>query len=707
MAPSTLRFAFAALLCSFLGALHLVLSPAPAPERYVRIARAELRASCDDPSSARALVLEGPLMENLIVKETPSIPVGGCLRASLAEPTRVSSATLQLTGGAVYELWMDDGSSSAASAPRKRWSVQAKHPADRVRNYRSPRLDLSAVTVIELRLFSGTGPARPGGVEGALLSVPTLFPPKSYGLASLCLSIGALIWVLTTRRSAGDTARLRVSAAVALIVLLAVLAMDGFVWTAIALVAALLLCSMVRTMVCPMVHSAVHPLATPRSLFCFFAAISLVYAFQLTQLTGDMFGMDSISLAYDAQAKAFLAGRVDISRDIAQWEGFTRGSETYIYFGPFPALLRLVLNSLMPDLYGRWERLSCLLAALLANGAFVSLIARRLGPCPASAARTTAFWLLATGFALGSPVLFLTGHAYVYHEAMLWGLSAALWSLVVFLDRSLSPEKKVLLLSLCAFVAALSRLTFGISALLFTVLAIRDASAAGRPLARSAVAALPAAAALALWLILNTLRFGSPLLFQNYDLFATAEYRGAALAPSGGAYAMRRIPTALARYLGMSTESFKNTFPFLQARIFDHQRLDLFPKGVPDGTISLMLSAPWLLLVALWGLRRLRRADGAAIIACTLPLIPVTEFFWVTARYQSDFLPLACIVLAAGLPAVLESRRKLAVVAGTVAFSVYATAVLTYDYQLRFSRTFHPDYREPLTRILSISPTKR
>jgi hypothetical protein len=61
---------------------------------------------------------------------------------------------------------------------------------------------------------------------------------------------------------------------------------------------------------------------------------------------------------YDEQARAFLHGRLWVDPQVADIEGFLIGRRTYLYFGPFLALIRLPFALFGHVFDGRLVRLS-------------------------------------------------------------------------------------------------------------------------------------------------------------------------------------------------------------------------------------------------------------------------------------------------------------------------------------------------------------
>ena len=62
--------------------------------------------------------------------------------------------------------------------------------------------------------------------------------------------------------------------------------------------------------------------------------------------------------AYDSQAEHFLRGDVDVDVDAIGHEAMIVNDKVRMYFGPFPAFLRIPLNFIYPAGYGKWSRIS-------------------------------------------------------------------------------------------------------------------------------------------------------------------------------------------------------------------------------------------------------------------------------------------------------------------------------------------------------------
>src|SRR5438552_16453818 len=70
--------------------------------------------------------------------------------------------------------------------------------------------------------------------------------------------------------------------------------------------------------------------------------------------------------AYDSQAEHFLRGDVGVDADAISHEAMIVNDHVRMYFGPFPALLRIPLNFAYPAGHGKWSRIPGFCAALVA-----------------------------------------------------------------------------------------------------------------------------------------------------------------------------------------------------------------------------------------------------------------------------------------------------------------------------------------------------
>ena len=160
---------------------------------------------------------------------------------------------------------------------------------------------------------------------------------------------------------------------------------------------------------------------------------SLVYLAIATRSSIDFgrtqFANGAYSNFFDIQAKALLNGHLAVPKDSLGAEAFIVDGQEHLYFGIFPALLRMPVLALSDSLFGHLTVVSCFAAWLI----FV-VSAWRLGDMVLEHAAIDAerrwvrlgvptAWRLA--IALGSPMLMLAGPAWVFSEAIMWGVASA------------------------------------------------------------------------------------------------------------------------------------------------------------------------------------------------------------------------------------------------------------------------------------------
>jgi hypothetical protein len=92
--------------------------------------------------------------------------------------------------------------------------------------------------------------------------------------------------------------------------------------------------------------------------------------------------------AYDSQAEHFLRGDVDVDVEAIRHEAMIANDKVRMYFGPFPAFLRIPLNFIYPLGYGKWSRISGFCAGVIALSAFAGLM--RTALCSAHFHRASA-----------------------------------------------------------------------------------------------------------------------------------------------------------------------------------------------------------------------------------------------------------------------------------------------------------------------------
>src|SRR5215475_10051026 len=145
--------------------------------------------------------------------------------------------------------------------------------------------------------------------------------------------------------------------------------------------------------------------AAPRLLPLTLLLSALLWVF-VTTGGRQTFVKEVLGGAYDSQAEHFLRGDVDVDVEAIGHEAMIVNGKVRMYFGPFPALLRIPLNSVYPAGHGKWSRISGFCAGVIALFAFAGLVRTALHPCSlCSRGRNCLENACIIGFALGSPLL--------------------------------------------------------------------------------------------------------------------------------------------------------------------------------------------------------------------------------------------------------------------------------------------------------------
>jgi hypothetical protein len=368
----------------------------------------------------------------------------------------------------------------------------------------------------------------------------------------------------------------------------------------------------------------------------------------LFTMTGgrDIFVKEVLGGAYDSQAEHFLLGDVGVDAAAIAHETMIVNGKVRMYFGPFPALLRIPLNFIYPAGHGKWSRISGFCAGVIALFAFAGLVRTALRSSPLSSrARNWIGNACVIGFSLGSPLLLLLGNLSIYDEAIIWGFA---WSIpaLYFACRSRTTEgaaltRSLLAFSFCAGAALLSRATFGAPFILIApLLAIRLFH---RPLIRNIIALLlPLGAAFVFYLFLSYARFGD---FSGMPMRYNINPVQRDFAVKHGLFRIERVPYSFADYFVLRSPKLQREAPFLKANRKDYHHENLYVMPFTETYSSLLWSSPWILLGAVIGVAMLLRAGGAdgvdrAIAAIfLLQVIVILSFMGLAQRYLSELFP--------------------------------------------------------------------
>ncbi len=77
---------------------------------------------------------------------------------------------------------------------------------------------------------------------------------------------------------------------------------------------------------------------------CVYICIATVFVWLVSYTSWNLVGSEWLGAAYDSLGKNLLAGNASLDKSAIIWEGFHRDGKSYMCFGPFPAMVRIVLN---------------------------------------------------------------------------------------------------------------------------------------------------------------------------------------------------------------------------------------------------------------------------------------------------------------------------------------------------------------------------
>ena len=386
-----------------------------------------------------------------------------------------------------------------------------------------------------------------------------------------------------------------------------------------------------------------------------YCAILLDFARSLTR---NAVQLGYASNFFDFQARALMDGHLWVQPGSLGIEGFIRDGHTYMYFPPFPALLRIPVMLVTHDFDGRLTVVSMALAWLLFAVMTVKLfwLVRR---CLAGSRAVSRFEaVLAAAFlsmALGGTVVtFDASLPWVYHEVYLWAVALVVGGLYWLVRVALDPTpRSIAWLGALTLGAMLTRVTGG-WALSLCVLVLAGWLATGRPHreARSMWRWVLAAGLvpLAVGVAYNYVKFQHPYLFPLEDQVWTQlnAHRREALRINGGTITGPQFfATSLANYFQPAGIRFVGYFPWITlpaepaaayggAFIDQSYRTGSVTAFMPLALVLTMVSLPVLFRPRV---DLAHRALRLALVAGVLVTGGVMAYGYLAYRYTSEFVP--------------------------------------------------------------------
>jgi hypothetical protein len=419
------------------------------------------------------------------------------------------------------------------------------------------------------------------------------------------------------------------------------------------------------------------------------ALIALSVLLWIFTMTGgrQIFVREMLGSAFDSQAEYLLRGDAGVDVNAIAHEAMIVKGKVRMYFGPFPAFVRMPLNYIYPSGRGTWSRLSGFCAGIIALAAFAALVREGLRSSVLSYRwRNWVGNACLAGFAFGSPLLLLLGNLSIYDEAIVWALA---WSMaaIYFLCRSRREQGRRLTLyllafSFCAGAALLSRATFGAPFLLIAPLLALHFLRKDRIHYLCALM-LPLGAALLFYFLLSYARFGD---FSGASLDYHINEPQRKFAAKHGLFSLKRVPYGSLDYFVLRYPEFQRSAPFVTASRHYYKHPTLYSMPFSETYSSLLWCSSWMLFGGVMGMVLLVRNRGArwecAIAAILLlQVLAILSFMGLAQRYVAEFFPFLAFCLFyflhTGRTALFRARH---VIIGLVAVSIVINSLATISW---------------------------
>jgi hypothetical protein len=405
------------------------------------------------------------------------------------------------------------------------------------------------------------------------------------------------------------------------------------------------------------------------------AVVSLAACtYVLTHGTGQI-SRPGFNWFYDDQGKSLLEGRWDVSEYSIQGEAFLRDGKRYAYFGFVPALPRIVLNAIFPSMFGRWSRISMWFAVVSLLGAFFAFSRHIAIPDALQPV------LLLTLFC-GSTVLFLCESDFVYHEAILWSSSFAIWG-HYFFGRYLQGQKFLHLAAgaLCGFAAFFTRFNTGTGVLICAVW-ITAILAWRRSFLHAAFLSAFLLAIVGIFVAINHAKFGTYL--DSLPFRYHVQYDAARLKKTGETlFHPEYSPGIAANYFDPRHIRFVSYPPYLALSAANDA--PSVPFDILEPYAAIPVAVPALLILAILGTAFALRKEGKHYRWCVpllgsalFPGLSLLVMIAITYRYEHEWYPFFFLGSMLGA-ASLRSRWAYAALAVAGLWSIAANIGFIVD----------------------------
>lgn len=396
-----------------------------------------------------------------------------------------------------------------------------------------------------------------------------------------------------------------------------------------------------------------------KKFICFiitFLLIFMITSFIASHGTWNVIGPETRSDAYDSLGEHLKNFQFDVEPATIDWEGFDIDGKKYMYFGPFPAMLRILLNKIDISKYGNWSRVSCLIGISLSVLAIFLVINYAIKKNPNlddNKTNSVLVMMLATfGIILGTPILYLFLSTRIYNEAMLWGVALAIVSLslyYVLVNEQKYSHKSLAVYGILISFTLLSRITFALPLYaLCLYLVYQIFKQKNKWFSKCFVLSFFSCIGAVIQFIYNYKRFHN--IFETFpkSMHYWEEVR------NFGLFNIHRIYDGLHTMLIPRKENFEATFPYILAKTYSYKNEQLYPDW-KEPTVAITLSCVFFSFLILYFLyknikgiindkkdffKSLNYGNVFCVILLICQCVLISSYCFISERYFAEFVPL-------------------------------------------------------------------
>ena len=371
---------------------------------------------------------------------------------------------------------------------------------------------------------------------------------------------------------------------------------------------------------------------------------------------------------FDIQARALFHGHLDVPPGSLGIEAFVVDDRHYMYFPPFPALIRMPILLVTDRLDGRLTALSMVVGwlalAFALHWLFRLVRTSMRGDAAMGRFEAAGFGVLTASITGGSALVFIASQPWVYHEVYVWSAALTVGTAASLIAAWTDPSRRRILVTFGLLLATmLTRIPAG-WAMSFAVIAAglwfivtRPGSDRSAPWWRAGWSLVGVGVAtLLIGSSINWVKFRHPYMFpiENHVWSQFSAHRKLVLAFNDGRIdGLQFAWTTLLAYFRPDGVRFVPFFPFVTPPLDPPRAVGdvLLDESFRTGSVPAFM--PLLFVLAVWGLVVAFRARGTASLR--LPLVgtlvmtgAVIAFGYVAQRYTSEFVPLLAIGGAIG-----------------------------------------------------------